>query len=182
MSDPRSGVGPDTLVRVDARRGTVAAERASLAHVLRRGGCPEPEEDARRLLAHALHIEPGRLASQRERVLTDDEGGRLLDHAAQRLAGRTVARIVGARAFHDIVLRVADDVLEPRDDTGALVELALPHLRAACDRRGSARLLDVGVGTGAVALALLRAEPRARGEGTDVSPSARRLAKENAAA
>ena len=161
---------------------TVAEARAALAARLREGGVAEPAEDARRLVAHALGIEPQRLAVERDRHLTAAEADRLRDVERQRLAGRTVARIVGTRAFHDITLRVADDVLEPRDDTGVLVELTLPRLRAACERRGGARLLDVGVGTGAVALALLAAEPRARGEGTDINPSARRLAMANAEA
>ena len=159
---------------------TVRTARARLVETLRRGGVAEPDGDARRLLAHALATEPSRLAFEGDRPLTPREVARLDRFAAQRLAGRTVARIVGHRAFHDIVLGVADGVLEPRDDTAALVELALPHVRAVAHRSGRARVLDVGTGTGAVALAILAAEPRAEALGTDVNPAALRLARENA--
>lgn len=160
---------------------TVAAARTQLAATLREARRADAREDARRLVAHALGVEPGRLAFELDRVLTREEAGRLAAFERERLDGRTVARILGHRPFHDITLAVSDDVLEPRDDTAALVELALPFVRATCERRGVARVLDCGVGAGTVVLAILTAEPRARGVGMDVSVAALALASRNAA-
>ena len=151
---------------------TVAAARAALAATLERAGKPGAGEEAKRLVAHALNLSPSALTFLRDRVLTDAEVTRLAEIERQRLVGRSVARIVGTKSFHDIALAVHDAVLEPRDDTGALVELALPHLRAACDARGRARVWDIGSGSGTVVLALLAAEPRAFGLATDVSAEA----------
>lgn len=181
MNDRRIGLGHDTLLRVDAYDGmTVAQARSLLRHELERRGCAEPSEDARRLAAHAVGVSPSRLTLEGSRVLSLGEARRLHDYERQRLKGRTVGRIVGQRPFHDITLGVSDAVLEPRDDTAALVELALPHLHAACERGGSARLLDCGVGAGTVTFALLAAEPRARAVGIDVSAPALALSKTNA--
>ena len=170
MSGSRQGAGPDTLARVDAYDGaSVAQARSRLRLALERAGCVEPAEDARRLVAHALRIAPSRLGVEAERMMTGEEAKRLRRYEADRLAGRTVGRIVGTRAFHDIALAVSDDLLEPRDDTAAVVELALPKLRSLCDERSTATVWDVGTGVGTIVMALLAAEPRATGLATDVS-------------
>ena len=163
-------VGPEPPGDERYRGADVAAARRRLTETLDRAGKAGAAGEARRLVAHALGVEPARLTFEAARVLSDEEARALAAIEAERLRGRTVGRIVGRRAFHDIELAVRDRVLEPRDDTAALVELALPPLRAACDARGSASVWDIGCGSGAVVLALLAAEPRARGLGTDVSP------------
>ena len=169
---------PEAVARYE---GTdVPAARAALAEAVRRQWGTDAREDAKRLVAHAIGIDPSRLAFAFDRALTGDEAVRLALFERDRLAGRTVGRILGYRAFHDITLKVADDVLEPRDDTAALVELALPHLREACERKGEALMLDAGVGAGTVVLAMLAAEPRARGVGTDRSSLSKIAAGENA--
>ena len=160
--------------------GTLAQARAELTEALAAIGGAEAALEAKLLVAHAVDVAPSRLSFERERRLTPAEGRVLAAMLRDRRRGRSVGRIIGHRAFHDIVLAIEDNVLEPRDDTGALVDLALPRLRAACDRGGAARLLDVGTGSGAVALALLSAEPRAVAVGTDVNPDAVRAARRNA--
>ena len=98
----------------------------------------------------------------------------------RRLSGEPVYRILGQREFYGLVLRLSPGTLEPRPDTEALVDLALPVVRAAADAHGCCRILDLGTGTGAVALALLRQEPRARAVATDISADALATALANA--
>ena len=159
--------------RLHAARREAAARLAAL-------GKPDAALEARRLVAHVLDLDPARLSIEPDRPLAAEEIRRLDAALAERADGRSVGRIVGWRRFHDIRLAVRDDVLEPRDDTGALVELALSLLRAACERRGEALLHDIGTGSGAVALALLAAEPRARAVASDVSDAALASAAANA--
>jgi release factor glutamine methyltransferase len=100
---------------------------------------------------------------------------------ARRAAGEPVHRILGAREFYGLRLALSADTLEPRPDTETLVDLALPGLRAACDADGACRILDLGTGTGALALALLSVEPRASAVATDIAPGALATARANAA-
>lgn len=101
---------------------------------------------------------------------------------ARRAAGEPVHRILGAREFYGLRFALSPDTLEPRPDTEALVELALPFARNVCDARGACRILDLGTGTGAIALALLSAEPRASAVATDIASGALATAKANAEA
>ena len=100
--------------------------------------------------------------------------------ATRRQRGEPVHRILGFREFHGLTLHLSPDTLEPRPDTEALVDVVLPHLQAICLRTGAGRLLDLGTGTGAIALALLAQVPQARGIGIDISPGALETARRNA--
>ena len=74
----------------------------------------------------------------------------------RRIAGEPVHRILGFRAFYGLKLRLSAETLEPRPDTEILIEQVLPHLRTVISRKGHARIVDLGTGTGAICLALLR--------------------------
>ena len=148
---------------------------------LHAAGIGEASLDARRLVAHALGTEPSRLVLEGRRLVGSEMAAAIDRLVAKRLEGWSVARLVGRRAFHGIDLLVAPDVLEPRDDTGALVDLVLDHAQVLARRRdGPVRLLDIGTGSGAVALACLAAEPRLVAIGTDLSDDALALAGRNA--
>lgn len=99
---------------------------------------------------------------------------------ARRITGEPVHRILGFREFYGLRLELSADTLEPRPDTETLVETVLPFVHEMAARKGSSTVLDLGTGTGAVALALLAAEPAARATGVDVSDGALATAMGNA--
>nr|WP_264580577.1 peptide chain release factor N(5)-glutamine methyltransferase [Rhodoblastus acidophilus] len=96
--------------------------------------------------------------------------GRLRGFAARRLAGEPVNRITGSTNFFGLDLLVAPNVLDPRADTEILVETALKLL--AKTGATNPRIVDLGVGSGAILCALLDARPDAFGVGVDLSPDA----------
>ncbi len=148
--------------------------------VLEAAGVAEAALDARLIVEHAtgatrtdLLLSPGRAVRP--------EGARAAAAMLERrLAGEPVFRILGHREFHGLRLALSPETLEPRPDTEALVDLALPHVRAMAARHGACRILDLGTGTGAVALALLKEEPLATALATDISQDALATAAANA--
>lgn len=132
--------------------------------------------DQRVLLCHALGLSPVGLITQSTRALTADEAARLATLVERRLNGEPIAYIVGQREFYGLPFHVSEAVLIPRPDTELLVELALERLP-----RGG-RLLDMGTGSGAIAVALAHSRPDAAVTALDVSPAALDVARHNAAA
>jgi release factor glutamine methyltransferase len=135
----------------------------------------EPLEN-RILLQHALGISRVALITQSERALTEDEAARLAALVRRRLAGEPIAYIVGQREFFGLNFKVNDAVLIPRPDTELIVELAIERL----PQHG--RLLDMGTGSGAIAVACAHARADARVSALDVSAAALEVARANAAA
>ena len=132
--------------------------------------------DNRILLCHALGLSRVGLITQSERVLSTDEAARLSALLARRQAGEPVAYIVGQREFFGLPFEVNPAVLIPRPDTELLVELALERLAPG------ARVLDMGCGSGAIAVALAHSRPDAAVCALDVSAAALEVARRNAAA
>ncbi len=131
--------------------------------------------DNRILLCHALGLSRMGLITQSERTLTEDEATRLSALIARRLAGEPVAYLIGRREFYGLDFAVDAAVLIPRPETELLVELALERLPP----RG--RVLDMGTGSGAIAVALAHTRPDAAVTALDVSAAALAVAARNAA-
>ena len=128
------------------------------------------------LLCHALRLPRVALITQSERVLTADEAALLNALVRRRLDGEPIAYITGEREFFGLPFRVTPAVLIPRPDTELIVELALERLVP----RG--RLLDMGTGSGAIAVAVAHTRPDADVTALDVSEAALEVARGNAAA
>ncbi|NHZ63785.1 peptide chain release factor N(5)-glutamine methyltransferase [Massilia genomosp. 1] len=128
------------------------------------------------LACHALGITRIGLITQSERVLSAPEAGALAALVERRLAGEPIAYIVGRREFYGLDFAVNPAVLIPRPDTELLVELALERLPVR------ARMLDMGTGSGAVAVAVAHTRPDAGVTALDVSAAALEVARANAQA
>ena len=132
--------------------------------------------DAQVLLAHAISRDRAWLAAHAGDRLHRSEADAFFALAKRRRAGEPVAYLTGVREFWGLLLAVSPAVLIPRPETETLVELALTGL--AQDR--SLRVLDLGTGSGAIALAIANERPRAAVLAIDSSPDAVAVAASNA--
>lgn len=152
-----------------ARQVLIAAiARLSAAGIHGAGG------DARALLAAAMPVPRDRLTLHLDDPLTD--GARALYDAmiARRVAHEPVAKILGVRSFWGRMFEVTADVLDPRPETECLIAAAL-------EGTPPDRLLDLGTGSGIIAVTLLAQWPEAQGVATDTSAAALDVAGRNAA-
>lgn len=154
--------------------------RRAFAAALRAHGVDTPELDARVLIADALGLDHAALIADQKTILTAEQEHAVAAHLRRRLAREPVARILGRKEFFSLPLAIGPATLVPRPETETVVETAL----AAIARKGAPgrplRIADLGTGSGAILLALLGELPQAFGVGTDISPAALRLARENA--
>lgn len=144
---------------------------------LKAAGVDSPVIDARLLLEAAAGATRTDILTDPHRVITEAQGAALDGYLERRARREPVGRILGRQGFWKIMLQVTPDVLSPRPDTETVVDAVLKMFpeTAAFD------MADLGVGSGAILLAVLAERPRARGFGTDVSHEALAVAKENAA-
>jgi release factor glutamine methyltransferase len=147
-------------------------------------GLPLDPLENRILLCEATGLTRVQLITQGDRALTPDEAARLDDLVARRLRGEPIAYIVGRREFFGLDFQVGPAVLIPRPDTELIVELALERLSLVPPRLpdNAPRLLDMGTGSGAIAVAVAHTRPDADVTALDVSPDALAVAQANAAA
>ncbi|MBI4757205.1 MAG: peptide chain release factor N(5)-glutamine methyltransferase [Betaproteobacteria bacterium] len=135
-----------------------------------------PAAEARLLLGHVTGLSHAQLVARAERALTDDEAGRFESLLARRAAGEPVAYLLGEREFYGRPFAVTPAVLIPRPETELLVELALERLRD----REAPRILDLGTGSGVLAVTLALERPDAQVVAVERSPEALRVAAANA--
>jgi release factor glutamine methyltransferase len=143
---------------------------------LERKGVESPRLDAERLLARALGLSRIELYTAFERPLSDEELAASRALVERRGRREPLAYVLGDWDFRRLTLRCDARALVPRPETEILVERAL----ALLDGAAAPRVLDVGTGTGAVALAIAQEHPGAQVTSLDVSPDALALAAENA--
>jgi len=156
----------------------------ALRHVtqsFRTGGVEEAEADARVLIGHALNLDRARLIAQSDRILEAREVTVISALAVRRLRREPVSRIVGQKEFWSIPISVTPDVLVPRPETETVVEAALDFIMRSGLRLEKLRVLDIGTGSGALLLALMKELPNSAGTGTDISSAALVVARANAA-
>jgi release factor glutamine methyltransferase len=152
-----------------------------LAQAFHTAGIEAADVDGRLLVGHALHLDRARLIAQSDRILEAREINVINALAARRLKREPVSRILGQKEFWSIALAITPDVLVPRPETETVVEGALDFVVRGGLRMEKLRILDIGTGSGALLLALLRELPNAIGTGTDISTGALKVARENAA-
>jgi release factor glutamine methyltransferase len=127
------------------------------------------------LLCHATGLSRVQLITRAEQPLDAAQAAQLNELVRRRLAGEPIAYIVGKREFFGLDFAVSEAVLIPRPDTELIVELAIERLPA------QGRLLDMGTGSGAIAVAIAHSRPDAAVTALDVSEAALAIARKNAA-
>ncbi|MEN3795544.1 peptide chain release factor N(5)-glutamine methyltransferase [Aeromonas caviae] len=149
--------------------------RAHIMATLASGESPRADADA--LLCHLLDCRRSYLMTWPEHELDAAQQATLAGWLARRLNGEPIAHLIGEREFWSLPLKVGPATLIPRPDTEVLVEQALARLPG-----GPCALLDLGTGTGAIALALKSERPDADVWAVDRMPAAAALARTNSAA
>jgi len=152
---------------------TVRDALDSAVIALTAAGCDTPRLDAEVLLAHVIGADRAALFLDPERELTREEAGAFIDASRRRSAREPVAYITGRKGFRHLELAVDPRVLIPRPETEHVVEAALTLPPGT-------RVVDVGTGSGAIALALKDERPDLDVLATDVSADALAVARENA--
>ncbi|HTF92960.1 MAG TPA: HemK/PrmC family methyltransferase, partial [Verrucomicrobiae bacterium] len=136
--------------------------------------------DAEVLLGHALAMTREQILVSAERLLDRAQLERYQELLQLRLAHAPVAYITGRQEFWSLDFQVTSRVLVPRADTERLVEIAL-MLKSSLSATGPLRILDIGTGSGAVAISLASELPHAAFWATDVSQAGLEIARSNAA-
>lgn len=147
---------------------------AVLRELLREGRLPSLE--ARMLWQHVLQVSRSWLIAHDDTRITADQLATYRDLEARRLAGEPMAYILGVREFMGHEFQVTPSVLIPRPETELLVETAVSIIQG----RAGAAVLDLGTGSGAIAISIALACPTAQVVATDISADALSVARNNA--
>lgn len=157
-------------VRDFVNRLTAAFEQA---------GIDDARADARLLVAFALNKQPVFVRMHPDCEIEDDAAEKIEAFKRRRLNREPVSKIIGTRGFWRLDFKVTQDVLDPRPDSETLIE---EILKRKTDKTAALQILDLGTGSGCLALSLLSEYLNASATGADVSEKALCVARENAAA
>jgi release factor glutamine methyltransferase len=135
-----------------------------------------PRRDAELILAHVLGCGPTALLTHPERLLTAQQAEQFETLLKRRLASEPVQYLTGQQEFFGLVFEVSPDVLIPRPETEHLVEAVLERF----DRDANPHMVDVGTGSGAIAVTIAHALTRSRVMAVDLSLAALEVARRNA--
>ncbi|MBL0010522.1 MAG: peptide chain release factor N(5)-glutamine methyltransferase [Nitrosomonas sp.] len=132
--------------------------------------------DARLLLQHVLGVDHAFLLTYPDQVLTSQQTDKFSRLVKQRIDGIPVAYLIGKRDFYDLTFKVTEAVLIPRPETELLVELALKLI----PDNQFCKILDLGTGSGAVAITLAKLRPQCKVTAVDLSSDAIAVSRWNA--
>jgi release factor glutamine methyltransferase len=163
-------------VRAGAGEASAREAARSAAARLERAGVPEPVASAEVLLSELLGVGRAELAASAVQ-LTAEQASLYEARISRRMMREPVQRILGYAYFRNLVLDLNEETLIPRPDTESVVEAALGLL----DSRGyPCVVLDIGTGSGAIAISIAQERPRCEVHATDISEVALRIARQNA--
>ncbi|MGH1465574.1 MAG: peptide chain release factor N(5)-glutamine methyltransferase [Cognatishimia sp.] len=140
---------------------------------LRDAGIPGPERDARLLLAEVVGLPVARMTLEPDLQVTEAQAGTFHQFLARRVAREPVSRILGRRSFWGRDFEVTPDVLDPRPETESLIAAVL-------DCEAPKRLIDLGCGSGIIAVTLLAEWPDAQAVACDISAACLKVTGRNA--
>lgn len=136
--------------------------------------------ESKALLSGLMDFSTLDMATKAHVTLSCEQLERIEQAIIARCEGMPVYRILGWREFYALRFELSQDTLEPRADTEILVEHVIPFVNDAIAHKGACRILDLGTGTGAIALSVLDQCETARAVGVDQSPDAVQTARKNA--
>jgi len=144
---------------------------------LKEAGIDQPSIDARLMLEVAASVSRTEIVTDPYRELSAEQEATLEDYLSRRARREPVSHIIGRKGFWKILLQVNKNVLTPRPETEVIVDEVLKAFPENMDFR----MLDLGVGSGTILLAVLAERPAAKGLGIDASDEALAVARDNAA-
>lgn len=159
---------------------TINSARRLLRRNFEEAGIEDAALEARILVGHAAEMDPAMLAAHGTDFLLPEQFEAVSDYAARRLSGEPSDMILGYRDFWKDRFTINADVLSPRPETEGIIEQAVKMLPPR--QNADIDILELGVGSGALILSLLREYPKARARGVDISEAALDVARGNAAA
>lgn len=171
---------PETLSAFGRRPVTPRRALDQAAGALSRAGIESARLDAEVLLAHVLGATRERLYLDYDAPLAADRQDRFLSLIARRCRGEPVAYLTGRREFWSLDFLVTPAVLVPRPETELLVETAVGLIGEAPTLELGFKILELGTGSGAIAVSLAKEKPAPEIWATDISPAALEVARTNA--
>jgi release factor glutamine methyltransferase len=152
----------------------------STVSLLRQAGIPEPELEVSLLLSHVLRIERTAVLLAGEKAMHEEQCAAFKEHVARRLAREPLAYITGEKEFWSLPFTVTKDVLIPRPETELLLATVLPVIKNAGGEGCQLKMLDLGTGSGIIAIVLAMEVETARITAIDRSYKALQVAVHNA--